>query len=207
MDIILKYFTELSDQQVFQFSKLDNLYREWNEKINVISRQDIDNLYLKHVLHSLSISKLIQFVPGTKILDIGTGGGFPGIPLAILFPSCQFYLNDSIGKKIMVVDHISKSAGLKNVTTINARAEMIKERFDFIVSRAVTSLPVFYSWVADKILSKDKNEIENGIIYLKGGEISGEIMDFKERIRIFPLSQYFSEEFFETKLILYLPIG
>jgi 16S rRNA (guanine527-N7)-methyltransferase len=206
MDLIFKYFPELSDQQIFQFSKLDQLYREWNSKINVISRKDIENLYLKHVLHSLGIAKLTNFNPGTKILDVGTGGGFPGIPLAIMFPSCHFFLNDSIGKKIKVVDGIAHSTGLKNITTIHSRAENIREKFDFIVSRAVATFPAFYSLAGDKILPVHHNSFKNGIIYLKGGDISEEIRAFEKRIRIFPMKDFFKEEFFLTKLVLYLPV-
>ncbi len=206
MELIHKYFPELSEKQIFQFSSLENLYRDWNTKINLISRQDIENLYLKHVLHSLSLSKIISFVPGTRVLDVGTGGGFPGIPLAILFPSTQFILNDSIGKKIKVVNEIIQAIDLNNSFCLYSRAELIYEQFDFVVSRAVSSFPVFYSWVHDKILPTHKNLLKNGILYLKGGNISEEIKDFKKDIRLFHLKDFFNEEYFETKLVVYLPL-
>lgn len=182
---------------------LDSLYREWNEKINLISRKDIDGLYERHILHSLSIAKVIQFVPGTRILDVGTGGGFPGIPLAILFPDAHFTLNDSIAKKIKVVKEISASLGLQNVDTLNSRAEEGKEKYDFIVSRAVTTFPQFYLWVKGKIFQQNKNYIPNGILYLKGGELEEELMNFKNRVKVFELKEFFREEFFETKKIIY----
>jgi len=205
INLLLKYFPELSDQQICQFSMLGNLYHEWNIKVNIISRKDIDFLYLRHILHSLAIVKVISFVPGTRILDVGTGGGLPGIPLAIMFPSCHFWLNDSIGKKIKVIENVTNNLGLKNVVAVNSRAEKINDRFDFIVSRAVTSFPVFHSWVKTKISSNHKNQLKNGILYLKGGDISAEIKNYKNIIRLFPISNYFSEEFFETKLVVYLP--
>jgi 16S rRNA (guanine527-N7)-methyltransferase len=205
VDLILKYFPELSPRQISQFSELDHLYREWNSKVNVISRKDIDNLYLKHILHSLSIAKLIRFKPGTRILDIGTGGGFPGIPLAIMFPSCHFCLNDSILKKLKVVKEIALSTGLKNVATLNCRAEMISEQYDFIISRAVTNLSLFYSWTKDRILPCHHNSLKNGIIYLKGGDISSEIQNLKREFRIYPIRNYFSEDFFLTKILIYFP--
>lgn len=182
---------------------LDSLYRDWNSKINLISRKDIDGLYERHVLHSLSIAKIVQFVPKTNILDVGTGGGFPGIPLAIMFPEAHFTLNDSIAKKINVVKEISNTLGLQNVDVLNARIEDRKEKYDFIVSRAVTTFPQFYSWVKGKILEKDRNQVSNGILYLKGGEIEDELMNFKNRVKVFELKEFFEEEFFETKKLIY----
>ena len=206
MDVLLKYFPELTNIQIQQFSKLNNLYGEWNKKINVISRKDIDSLYLKHVLHSLAIAKIISFVPGTRILDVGTGGGFPGIPLAILFPSSNFILIDSIGKKIKVVNGIVENLGLENVTSINSRAEELDEKFDFVVSRAVKAFPLFYSWVKKSIHSEHKNRIKNGILYLKGGDIEEEIKDFKGKIQIFRINKFFKDDFFSSKFIMYMPV-
>jgi 16S rRNA (guanine527-N7)-methyltransferase len=204
MNIIQKYFPELTDKQRKLFSQLKPLYSEWNSKINVISRKNIDHLYEKHVLHSLGIAKIIQFVPGTSILDVGTGGGFPGIPLAIMFPDSQFHLIDSVGKKIKVVEAIVDELELRNVTFEKIRAEDINETFDFIVSRAVTSLPVFYAWVKNNISNQSNNKIKNGIIYLKGGEFQTELKDFKNRAKIYPISSCFEEPFFETKKIVYM---
>ena len=206
MDEVLKYFPELTNLQIQQFSKLGNLYREWNKKINVISRKDIDSLYLKHVLHSLAIAKIISFVPGTRILDAGTGGGFPGIPLAIFFPTSNFILIDSIGKKIKVVNDITENLGLENVSSLNSRAEDIDEKFDFVVSRAVKAFPLFYSWVNKRIHKVHKNSIKNGILYLKGGDIEEEIKDFKGKINIFPINEFFSDDFFSSKFIMYMPV-
>jgi len=203
MQLILKYFPDLTDVQIRQFSMLDGLYREWNEKINLISRKDIEGLYERHILHSLAIAKLIRFVPGTQVLDVGTGGGFPGIPLAILFPEANFTLNDSIAKKIKAVNEISAATGLKNVSSINSRAESINGKFDFIVSRAVTSFPQFHSWVKGKILTSGKNTLSNGILYLKGGELAAELKDFSAHIKVFNLNLFFKEEFFETKKLVY----
>jgi 16S rRNA (guanine527-N7)-methyltransferase len=202
MHLIHKYFPGLTAEQTRQFSMLDPLYREWNEKINLISRKDIDQLYERHILHSLAIAKVIQFAPGTLILDVGTGGGFPGIPLAIMFPAAHFTLNDSIAKKIKAVTEISASLGLQNISTLNSRAEEGKEKYDFIVSRAVTSFPQFYSWVKGKTLQHNKNTIPNGILYLKGGELEEELMNFKNRVKVFELKEFFQEEFFETKKII-----
>ncbi|HKZ38297.1 MAG TPA: 16S rRNA (guanine(527)-N(7))-methyltransferase RsmG [Chryseolinea sp.] len=205
-DIIFHYFPDLSDSQKIQFSKLFDLYKDWNEKINVISRKDIDNLYVNHVLHSLSIGKIISFKPGAKILDVGTGGGFPGIPLAILFPETQFHLVDSIGKKITVVKNVAESLNLKNVKAEQVRAEQIKGEYDFIVSRAVTRLKEFYSWVNRKIKKDSMHELFNGILYLKGGDLEEELAELKKPHQIFDISDYFQEEFFETKKIVYLPL-
>ena len=205
-DIIFHYFPDLSDSQKIQFSKLFDLYKDWNEKINVISRKDIDNLYVNHVLHSLSIGKIISFNPGAKILDVGTGGGFPGIPLAILFPETQFHLVDSIGKKITVVKNVAEALNLKNVKAEQVRAEQIKGEYDFIVSRAVTRLKEFYSWVNRKIKKDSMHELFNGILYLKGGDLEEELAELKKPHQIFDISDYFQEEFFETKKIVYLPL-
>lgn len=204
MQIINKYFPELSKEKIKQFEKLKNLYEEWNDKINVISRKDIVNLYEKHILHSLAIAKVIQFKKGTKILDVGTGGGFPGIPLAIMFPDSNFTLIDSIGKKIKVVKAISEELNLTNVNARQIRAENLNEKFDFIVSRAVTKLPEFYQWINKKIIKKGFNDIGNGILYLKGGDIYNELISIKKPYQIYSIDKYFSEDFFETKKIVYL---
>lgn len=206
MEIIQKYFPALSENQYKQFELLQDLYVHWNSKINVISRKDINNLYEKHILHSLAIAKIIDFAPNTQILDVGTGGGFPGIPLAILFPNCHFHLVDSIAKKIHVVNEIANSIELKNCHAQQIRAEKLKLKYDFVVSRAVTSLPVFYHWVRDKINENSKNELPNGIIYLKGGNLTNEIEKFKSVVKVYNISQYFEEPFFETKKIVFLPI-
>jgi 16S rRNA (guanine527-N7)-methyltransferase len=206
MEIILKYFPEISEEQKRKFLLLQELYEEWNNKINVISRKDIDQLYERHILHSLSIAKVIQFKPDTKILDIGTGGGFPGIPLAILFPECKFHLVDSIGKKIKVVQEISSTLDLKNIKAEQIRAEQIKETYDFIVSRAVTAFPVFYNWVRKKVKQESQNTLKNGILYLKGGDLEEELKKFKSKLNSFEISEFFTESFFETKKIIYLPI-
>lgn len=206
MEIILKYFPELTEEQKRKFLLLQELYEEWNNKINVISRKDIDQLYERHILHSLSIAKIIQFKPNTKILDIGTGGGFPGIPLAILFPECKFHLVDSIGKKIKVVQEISFALDLKNIKAEQIRAEQIRDTYDFIVSRAVTAFPVFYNWVRKKVSPESQNNLKNGILYLKGGDLEEELKKFKSRLSSFEISEFFTESFFETKKIIYLPI-
>lgn len=203
MDIILKYFPELNEHQTEQFRKLQALYSYWNNQINVISRKDIDELYERHVAHSLSIALLIKFNAGTKILDIGTGGGFPGIPLAILFPDVHFHLVDSIGKKIKVVKEICNSIGLTNVSAEHKRAEKIKEKYDFIVSRAVTDLSSFKHWIKGKFKEEDHHRIKNGVLYLKGGDLSNEIKRSGLKCQLHPLSKYYTEEFFETKFILY----
>jgi 16S rRNA (guanine527-N7)-methyltransferase len=206
MDIIQKYFPELTEEQIARLKQLQPLYAEWNAQINVISRKDFSEFYERHVLHSLAIAKFIRFKPQTKILDVGTGGGFPGIPLAILFPEVQFHLVDSIGKKIKVVNGVADSLGLKNVVAEQIRAEQLKERYDFIVSRAVTRLPEFVKWIRKNVSRKQKNAIPNGIIYLKGGDLTEETKPFKRNIFIQDLSEYFDEEFFETKKVVHLPL-
>jgi len=203
---ILKYFPELSEKQINQFSLLQDLYQDWNSKINVISRKDIEMLYERHVLHSLAIAKVISF-SGADILDVGTGGGFPGMPLAIMFPESRFHLVDSIGKKITVVKEIASALQLKNVSVQQIRAEQINANYDFVVSRAVTAFPEFYNWVKNKIKKQSKGTLKNGILYLKGGDLDEELKDFKSRIRIFNISEYFTESFFETKKVIYLPIS
>jgi len=205
-DLIVEYFPELTQIQREQFEKLDLCYRTWNAQINVISRQDIDSLYLRHILHSLAIAKYVRFLPGEMILDVGTGGGFPGIPLAIMFPETSFLLVDSIGKKIKVVNEVAAAIGLTNVTTKHSRAEDIRGKFDFVVSRAVTQLKDFYPWVKDKINKKSKNSVPNGILYLKGGDLNQEIKESGLKPELISISQFFSEEFFETKYILHIPI-
>lgn len=203
-EIVLKYFPNLSEIQKRQFLLLEELYKDWNVKINVVSRKDIDELYLRHVLHSLGIAKVQQFKPGSTILDVGTGGGFPGIPLAILFPEVHFTLVDSIGKKIKVVQEVVEGLELKNVTAINGRVEGLKEQFDFIVSRAVAAMPTFVHWVRGKIKKESLHERRNGIFYLKGGDLKEELQGYKSA-QIFELTDYFEEAFFETKKLVYLP--
>jgi len=205
MDEIQKYFPYLTDIQKEQFAKLEFLYHDWNAKINVISRKDIDELYTKHVLHSLGIAKIIKFEPGTFVLDVGTGGGFPGIPLAILFPETRFYLIDVIAKKIKVVQAVAEALELKNVKAEQMRAELVKGDFDFIVSRAVTNMPDFVSWIKDKIKKKSKHELKNGILYLKGGDLTEELKDFPKATE-YNLSDFFEDEFFETKKVVHLPL-
>jgi len=205
MKIIQKYFKGLSKEQLIQFTKLEVLYKDWNSKINVISRKDIDELYLRHVLHSLSIAKLISFKDGTSILDVGTGGGFPGIPLAILFPNCKFHLVDSIQKKINVVNNVVKELDLKNVKTSSCRVEAISEKNDFVVSRAVTNMKDFVSWIKFKINKNSFNDFKNGILYLKGGDLNEELKSFKN-VKTFELSEFFNEDFFNEKKVVYLPI-
>lgn len=205
MDEILKYFPDLTDIQIEQFQKLDFLYHDWNEKINVISRKDIDALYTKHVLHSLGIAKIMKFEPGTFVLDVGTGGGFPGIPLAILFPETRFYLIDVIAKKIKVVQGVVDALELKNVKAEQLRAENVKGDFDFIVSRAVTNMPDFVSWIKTKIKKQHKHTLKNGILYLKGGDLTEELKDFP-KATLYDLSTIFEDEFFETKKVVYLPL-
>ena len=205
MEEITKYFPNLSENQVIQFRKLEELYQDWNAKINVISRKDIDELYTKHILHSLGIAKVIKFEPGTFVLDVGTGGGFPGIPLAILFPETRFYLIDVIAKKIKVVQAVVDALELKNVKAEQIRAELVKGDFDFIVSRAVTNMPDFVSWIKDKIKKKSKHELRNGILYLKGGDLTEELKDFPKATE-YNLSDFFEDEFFETKKVVHLPL-
>ena len=206
-DLLFQYFPDLTDTQKNQFAKLYDLYKDWNGKINVISRKDIDNLYVNHVLHSLAIAKIISFRPGAKILDVGTGGGFPGIPLAIFFPETQFHLVDSIGKKITVVKNVADGLGLKNVKAEQIRAEQIKDEYDFIISRAVTRLKEFYSWVHKLAKKKSAHELYNGILYLKGGELDEELAELKKPYQLFDLSDHFKEEFFLTKKLVYVPLS
>lgn len=203
--LILKYFPNLTEKQVEQFTRMGDVYKEWNDKINVISRKDIDQLYERHVLHSLGIAKVTSFTPGTRVMDVGCGGGFPGIPLAILFPETEFLLVDSIAKKISVVNAVAEELGLTNVTARQQRAEKVKSKFDFVVSRAVTAFPRFVSLVRTKIQTTDqKNEFANGIIYLKGGDFLDELEQFRENTTLYELSDYFEEEFFETKKVIHL---
>lgn len=205
MDLILKYFPELTDKQVQQFAALESLYKEWNAKINVISRKDIDELYLRHVLHSLGIAKVMPFADESSILDVGTGGGFPGVPLAILFPNCQFHLVDSINKKLKVINGVAESIELTNIRTTHSRVEAIDETYDFIVSRAVTAMPEFTKWVKGKISKKQKNVLKNGILYLKGGDLTEELKQYAT-VKAYLLSDYFEEDFFETKKVIHLPM-
>ncbi|MGC4023592.1 MAG: 16S rRNA (guanine(527)-N(7))-methyltransferase RsmG [Cyclobacteriaceae bacterium] len=204
--IIFNYFPSLSDEQRLQFERLGPLYKEWNEKINVVSRKDIENIYINHVLHSLGIAKVMAFNKGTHVMDVGTGGGFPGIPLAILFPETEFYLIDSIGKKITVVKEIAQAVGLKNVRAEQIRAEQVKGKYDFVVSRAVTRMKEFYGWVRVKVRPGSSNPLDNGILYLKGGDLDEELDELKKPYSLYNLSDYFKEEFFETKRVAYIPI-
>ncbi len=206
MDLILKYFPNLNDEQKRQFILLQDLYKDWNLKINVVSRKDIDEIYLRHVFHSMAIAKVQQFLPGSNVLDVGTGGGFPGIPLAIFFPETNFHLVDSIGKKIKVVDEVVAGLGIKNVKTTNDRVENIKGTFDFIVSRAVAAMPTFVHWVEGKTAKKNIHQRKNGILYLKGGDLTEELKDFP-KAEIYSITDYFEEEFFETKKVVYLPLN
>jgi len=204
-NLVFKYFHNLSERQREQFLQLEDLYGEWNQKINVVSRKDIDELYLRHVLHSLGVAKVQQFIAGTSVLDVGTGGGFPGIPLALLFPEVQFTLVDSIGKKIKVVDEVVAGLALDNVSTVNARVESIPGQYDFVVSRAVAAMPTFVHWTKGKIKKKSVHERRNGILYLKGGDLKEELKPYRTA-EIFDLSDYFEEDFFGTKKVVYLPM-
>lgn len=205
MEEILKYFPDLAPEQISQFEKLKGIYEDWNAKINVISRKDIQELYTKHVLHSLGIAKVMEFVAGADVMDVGTGGGFPGIPLAILFPETNFYLIDVIAKKIRVVNEVVAELGLKNVVAEQKRAEIVDAKFDFIVSRAVTNMPDFVKWIRYKTKKNNKHEFENGILYLKGGDLTEELKDFP-KAKEFALSHIFDNKFFETKKVVYLPL-
>jgi 16S rRNA (guanine527-N7)-methyltransferase len=206
MDIISKYFPRLTPDQIGMFQQLFPIYSEWNSRINVISRKDIDRLYERHVLHSLSIAKFIRFTPGSQILDVGTGGGFPGIPLAIFFPECRFHLVDSVGKKIKVVNAVAESLGLKNVSAEQIRAEQLTGKYDFVVSRAVTQLSEFVSWIRKNTSQNQQNAIPNGVIYLKGGNLDAEVRPYRKLVFVQNLSEYFDEEFFETKKLVHVPL-
>lgn len=206
VEVLFKYFPELTNEQKKAFSDLYNQYLYWNNQINVISRKDIEELYIKHVLHSLSIAKLLQFKPGATILDVGTGGGFPGIPLAIMFPEVSFTLIDSIGKKIKVVKEIAAALKLNNVTAIHCRVEEVNDKFDFIVSRAVARINKITPWIAGKVKSKNLHEIKNGVLLLKGGDLTDEIKESRKQVALFQLKDYFEEDFFETKVIAYLRV-
>ncbi|WP_264560367.1 16S rRNA (guanine(527)-N(7))-methyltransferase RsmG [Flavobacterium sp. N2270] len=205
MELLLSYFPHLTEIQIKQFQDLQKLYEDWNAKINVISRKDIDELYTRHILHSLGIVKILEFKPGSRIMDVGTGGGFPGIPLAIMHPEVDFYLIDVIAKKIKVVNEVATALGLKNVKAEQKRAELVKDNFDFIVSRAVTNMPDFVDWVADKVKKESKHELKNGILYLKGGDLTEELASFPNATQ-YDLSDFFKEEFFETKKVVHLPL-
>ena len=205
MELILKYFPNLTQDQINKFAKLESLYQDWNLKINVVSRKDIDELYLRHVLHALAIAKIITFKEETKIIDVGTGGGFPGIPLAILFPECDFHLVDSIAKKLKVVNEVVAGLGLENVKTTHSRVEDIKGTYDFVISRAVAAMPTFVHWIKGKVSKQQNNALKNGILYLKGGDLTEELKDYKTAT-IYNISDFYSEDFYETKKIVHLPI-
>ncbi|TVP46933.1 MAG: 16S rRNA (guanine(527)-N(7))-methyltransferase RsmG [Mongoliibacter sp.] len=205
MELLLKYFPNLSAEQIEKFEKLGGMYADWNEKINVISRKDVEHFYERHVLHSLGIAKVIEFEPGTKILDLGTGGGFPGIPLAIMFPECHFHLVDSIGKKITVVKDVAKQLKLSNVEAQQARAETLVRRYDFVISRAVTRFTNFIPWVKGKFRKEDINEMQNGLLLLKGGDVDQEMEERNVGYITYHLEDYFKEDFFETKKVVYVP--
>src|SRR5690554_6191331 len=204
MDEILKQFPDLTPNQIEQFSMLEELYKDWNSKINVISRKDIDELYTRHVLHSLAIAKVQPFAKGASVLDVGTGGGFPGIPLAILFPETHFYLIDVIAKKIKVVNEVAQAIGLQNLKAEQKRAELVAGKFDFIVSRAVTNMPDFVSWVEGKLKKNQQHTLQNGILYLKGGDLTEELKSFPRAVQ-YAISDFFKDDFFETKKVVYLP--
>lgn len=205
MELILKYFPNLTEDQIEKFEKLEALYQDWNLKINVVSRKDIDELYLRHVLHSLAIAKVIEFKDGSKLLDVGTGGGFPGVPLAILFPECSFHLVDSIAKKLKVVDEVVLGLGLTNVKTTHSRVEALNGTYDFIISRAVAAMPTFVHWVKGKIAKEQKHELKNGILYLKGGDLSEELQGYKTTT-IYDLKDFYEEDFYDTKKVVHLPM-
>jgi len=205
MKLILKYFPDLTETQIMQFERLEALYKDWNAKINVVSRKDIDELYLRHVLHSLAIAKVQAFKPDSSILDVGTGGGFPGVPLAIMFPESKFHLVDSIGKKLKVINGIAEALELTNIKTTHSRVEAIDDHFDFIVSRAVTAMPAFVNWVKRKIKKKQLHDLKNGILYLKGGDLSQELQTFP-KATLYNLNTFFEEDFFETKKVVHLPL-
>ena len=205
MELLLSYFPHLTETQINQFQKLQELYEDWNSKINVISRKDIDELYTRHIIHSLGITKILEFKPGSKVMDVGTGGGFPGIPLAIMYPEVDFYLIDIIAKKIKVVNEVATALGLTNVKAEQKRAELVIEEFDFIVSRAVTNMPDFVEWVKGKTKKQSKHELDNGILYLKGGDLTEELASFPKATQ-YNLSDFFKEEFFETKKVVHLPL-
>ncbi len=205
MELIRRYFTELTNDQIEKFRALEHLYQDWNLKINVVSRKDIDELYLRHVLHALGIAKVIDFKAGSNIMDVGTGGGFPGIPLAILYPECSFHLVDSIAKKLKVVDEVVSGLGLTNVKTTHSRVEDVTGTYDFIVSRAVAAMPTFVHWVKGKIAKQQQNDLKNGILYLKGGDLTEELKTYKTA-HIYNLSDYYNEPFFETKKVVHLPL-
>ena len=206
MKLIEHYFPDLSPLQLQQFASLEGLYQTWNAQINVISRKDTEHFYERHVLHSLAIAKIIQFLPGAYVLDIGTGGGFPGIPLAILFPEVQFHLVDSIGKKIKVVQEVAGHLGLPNVKASHARAENVKDRYDFIVSRAVTQMPIFLTWIKGKSAKKNLHAFKNGVFCLKGGDLSEELAGLRYPVKEFPIAEFYTEEFFETKKVVYVQL-
>ena len=206
MKSISTYFPDLSEKQIEQFTMLAPLYKDWNAQINVISRKDIDELYIKHVLHSLSIAKVVSFEPKTTILDVGTGGGFPGIPLAILFPDCEFVLVDSIGKKIKVVNEVVNRLELTNVKAYHKRAEDVEEQFDFVVTRAVTRIKKFIPWVKGKLKPESFNTLKNGVLFLKGGDLTEEIAESNKKVELFSIPDYFKEEFFETKVVAYIRV-
>ena len=205
MEELLQYFPDLTAHQISQFKLLSSLYKDWNLKINVVSRKDIDEIYLRHVLHSLAIAKVQPFLPGSSVLDVGTGGGFPGIPLAILFPEVQFHLVDSIGKKIKVVQQVADGLELQNVKVTNARAETITGQYDFIVSRAVAQMDTFVRWVKNRVAKKSNHDLKNGILYLKGGNLTQELALFP-KAKIYPISSFYKEAFFETKTVVHLPL-
>ena len=205
MELILKYFPNLTEDQIQKFEQLESLYQDWNLKINVVSRKDIDELYMRHVLHSLGIAKVISFKDGSKLLDVGTGGGFPGIPLAILFPECSFHLVDSIAKKLKVVEEVVTGLGLTNVKITHSRVEDIDGKYDFILSRAVAVMPTFVHWVKGKIAKNQNHDLKNGILYLKGGDLSEELQGYKTTT-IYNLNDYFEEDFYETKKVVHLPM-